>query len=106
MTFFSLLAQASPSPTKIQISQEDLNLAGAPGSVGDSQIAAILGTVYLVAGIVAVIVIIIGGIRYTTSGGDSGGVQSAKNTILYAVVGLVVIIMASAITTFVINNVG
>lgn len=64
----------------------------------------ILTAVYMIAGIVAVIVIIIGGIRYTTSNGDAAGVKSAKNTILYAVVGLIVIIMASAITQFTIQG--
>ena len=56
------------------------------------------------AGAVAVIVLIIGGIRYVISSGDSGQLQSAKNTILYAVVGLVVVIMAYAIVNFVINQ--
>ncbi|MDO4871204.1 MAG: pilin [Candidatus Saccharibacteria bacterium] len=56
------------------------------------------------AGAVAVIVLIIGGIRYVISSGDSGQVQSAKNTILYAVVGLVVVIMAYAIVNFVVNQ--
>ena len=51
------------------------------------------------------IVLIIGGIRYVISSGDSGQVQSAKNTILYAVVGLVVVIMAYAIVNFVVTNV-
>jgi hypothetical protein len=57
-----------------------------------------------IAGIVAVIAIIIGGIRYTTSGGDQGQIKSAKDTILYAVVGLVVAIMAFAIVNFVIGR--
>ena len=56
------------------------------------------------AGAVAVIVLIIGGIRYVISSGDSGQVQSAKNTILYAVIGLIVVIMAYAIVNFVINQ--
>ena len=57
------------------------------------------------AGAVAVIVIIIGGIRYVMSSGDAGQVQSAKNTILYAVIGLIVVIMAYAIVNFVVTNV-
>jgi len=91
--------------TEIKIETKDLNLSGAPTEIGDSQLATILGTVYLIAGIVAVIAIIIGGIRYIASNGDSSGIQSAKNTILYAVVGLVVVIAAASITGFVINNV-
>lgn len=104
MKFLEYVAQNAVP--EVKITAGDLNLQNAPKEVGDSQVAAILGTVYMIAGIVAVIVIIIGGIRYATSNGDSSGVQSAKNTILYAVIGLIVIIMAAAITTFVLNNVG
>ncbi len=55
-------------------------------------------------GAISVIMIIYGGIRYTISGGDSTAVQSAKNTILYAVVGLIVAILAFAVTNFVIGS--
>ncbi len=54
-------------------------------------------------GAVAVIMIIIGGLRYTTSNGDSGQVTSAKNTILYGVIGLVVALLAYAIVNFVVS---
>jgi len=54
-------------------------------------------------GILAVIMLIWGGIRYVLSGGDSGAVSSAKKTILYAVVGLIVAILAYAIVNFVIT---
>ncbi len=63
----------------------------------------IVSVLLMVLGIICVIVIIIGGIRYTTSGGDSGQVAAAKNTILYAVVGLIVAILAYAIVNFVLN---
>lgn len=55
-------------------------------------------------GAVAVIMLIIGGIRYTISGGDSTAVTSAKNTILYAVVGIVVALLAYAIVNFVLDS--
>lgn len=93
------------SNTEIKITKDDLGLKGAPEQVQQNEIAAILNIVYFVAGIVAVITIVIGGVRYTTSGGDPSGVKAAKDTVLYAVVGLVVVIMAAAITNFVINNV-
>ena len=48
--------------------------------------------------------IIIAGFRYVISQGDSGAVTSAKNTILYAVIGLIVAIFAWAIVDFVIDN--
>ena len=59
----------------------------------------------LAIGILAVIMIIWGGIRYVLSGGDSGAVSSAKKTILYAVVGLIVAILAYAIVNFVITTI-
>lgn len=58
----------------------------------------------VVVGIVAVIMIIIGGFRYITSGGDSGNVSGAKNTILYAIVGLIVVALAQFIVKFVLSK--
>jgi len=55
-------------------------------------------------GAISVIMLIIGGIRYVVSGGDSAAVTSAKNTILYAVVGIVVAILAFALVNFVIGS--
>lgn len=54
-------------------------------------------------GAIAVIMIIIGGIRYATSNGDSGAIKGAKDTILYAVIGLIVAILAYAIVNFVVG---
>jgi hypothetical protein len=59
---------------------------------------------YYIAGIVAVIVIIIAGIMYATSLGDAGRVTRAKGMILYAVIGLGVLIAAFAITNFVMGR--
>jgi hypothetical protein len=58
-----------------------------------------------VAGAIAVIVIIFAGFRFTTSGGDSGKVSSARNTIIYAAIGLLVIVLARVIVSFVIGNI-
>lgn len=58
----------------------------------------------IVVGIAAVIMIIIGGLRYIISGGDSGNVTSAKNTILYAIIGLVVVALAQFIVKFVLGK--
>ena len=55
-------------------------------------------------GAISVIMLIIGGIRYVVSGGDSSAVQSAKNTILYAIVGVIVAILAYAVVNFVISS--
>lgn len=59
----------------------------------------------MVVGVIAVIMIIVGGLKYITSSGDSSNVNSAKNTILYAIIGLVVVALAQVILRFVINRV-
>ena len=55
-------------------------------------------------GAVSVIMIIVGGIKYTTSNGSAEQIKSAKNTIMYSIVGLVVAIFAYAIVNFVIQK--
>ena len=57
-----------------------------------------------VVGIVAVIMIIVGGFRYITSGGNDASVTSAKNTILYAIIGLVVVALAQVIVRFTLSK--
>ena len=76
---------------------------------GDSDfgflIRRIINIFTIVVGAVSVIMIIIGGFRYIISGGDSSGVSGAKNTILYAIVGLVVVLFAQIIIRFVLTNI-
>lgn len=60
----------------------------------------------VIVGIVAVIMIIFGGFKYITSGGDSGNVTGAKNTILYAIIGLVIVAFAQFIVKFVLTKSG
>lgn len=57
-----------------------------------------------IVGAISVIMLIVGGIRYTVSGGDSGQITAAKNTILYAIVGIVISILAYAIVNFFIGQ--
>jgi hypothetical protein len=59
----------------------------------------------VIVGIIAVIMIVYGGLRYITSGGDSTKITSAKNTIIYALIGLVVVALAQFIVKFVLNKV-
>lgn len=55
-------------------------------------------------GAISVIMLVVGGIRYTISGGDQNQVTAAKNTIMYAIVGIVVAILAYAVVNFVISS--
>lgn len=78
-------------------------------SDGTDKINGIIKTVInifsIVVGVVAVIMIIVGGFRYITSGGDSNNVSGAKNTIIYAIIGLVIVALAQFIVQFVLNKV-
>lgn len=58
----------------------------------------------IIVGVVAVIMIIVGGLKYITSNGDSNNVTSAKNTILYAIIGLVVVALAQFVVRFVLSK--
>jgi hypothetical protein len=60
----------------------------------------------VIVGIVAVVMIIVGGLRYITSGGEASNVSTAKNTIVYAIVGLVIVALAQIIVRFVLSKVG
>lgn len=77
---------------------------GDPTDNVEGTIQSIVNLISVIIGIVAVIMIIIGGLRYVTSGGDSGKVSNAKNTIIYAIVGLIVVALAQVIVKFVISE--
>lgn len=70
----------------------------------NSLITTIINVISVVVGVIAVIMIIIGGFRYITSGGKEEGVKGAKNTILYALIGLIVVALAQIIVKFVLNK--
>ena len=55
-------------------------------------------------GVIAVIMIIYGGFKFVTSAGDSGKVTSARSTIIYALIGLVIVALAQTIVKFVIGQ--
>jgi len=93
----------------------DLSIQGGANSAkGSDQVANLFGntgifstitnTLLFILGAISVIMIIIGGLRYVISGGDSAAVTAAKNTILYAIVGVIVAILAYAIINFVIGS--
>lgn len=64
----------------------------------------ITNVLLFIIGAISVIMLIIGGIRYVVSGGDSSAVTSAKNTILYAIVGIIVALLAYALVNFVLTS--
>lgn len=64
----------------------------------------IISLLSMVIGVVAIIMIIVGGLKYVLSNGDANSINSAKNTILYAIIGLVISVIAQGIITFVIKR--
>lgn len=66
---------------------------------------AVISLLSLLVGVIAVIMIIISGLRYITSGGDSSKTASAKSTLIYSIVGLVVAVLAGVIVRYVLAKV-
>lgn len=80
----------------------DCNAAG--GETIQNVIKVVLNILSIISAIIAVIMLIIGGVKYITSQGDSGAVSSAKNTIIYACVGLVIVAMSQFLVKFVLTK--
>lgn len=93
--------------TKNAIQCGSNNVSGTTGNaqktVNDT-ITSVINILSVLVGIAAVIMIIIGGFRYITSAGDTTKVAGAKNTILYAVIGLVIVALAQVIVKFVLGK--
>lgn len=82
----------------------DAGTSGIPTMTGEQLLTNGLNLTYFLAGSIAVIVIVVAGIMYTTSSGDAGRVAKAKNLLTYSIVGLVVVLSAFLITNFVIGR--
>lgn len=89
----------------IQFGQKiDANASGIPTMSGDDLLKNGLNLTYFLAGVVAIITIVIAGIMYVSSTGDAGRVTKAKNLLFYAIVGLVLVLVAFTITNFVMGS--
>jgi uncharacterized membrane protein YozB (DUF420 family) len=105
----TVMAQQDPierglcSGTELQIGAQCQDPGEATGRL-NTIITLVVNIFSLIVGVVAVIMIIVGGLKYITSGGDSGNVSGAKNTILYAIVGLIVVALAQFIVRFVLSQ--
>ncbi len=91
---------ASDNPTK-----KCLAASSGDASSGLTSIATTITKYFsIIVGAISIIMIIFGGFRYITSGGDSGKVGSAKNTLIYAIVGLVIVALAQLIVRVVLTQ--
>ena len=105
---FALLSGSKEAVCKGIALSEKGSCAGAETQAKkvDSTIASALNLFSAVIGIIAVVMIMIGGIKYITSQGDSAQTNRAKNTILYAAIGLVVAALSQVIVRFVLSRFG
>jgi len=91
--------------SNIDFSSATTNQDCSEGATGVGKlIRTIINVLSIIIGAIAVIMIIIGGFRYITSGGSAEGTKAARQTIVYAIVGLVVVALAQIIVHFVLNN--
>ncbi|MBQ3464728.1 hypothetical protein IJH15_00690 [Candidatus Saccharibacteria bacterium] len=101
----SLTGLSSVSALTLQEGAEAARCDGCPEDLfGNTGVfKQVTNTILYIVGIIAVVMLIIGGIKYVISGGDSKKVTDAKNTVLYAIIGLVIAFLAFAIVNFVIS---
>jgi hypothetical protein len=95
--------------TQSQKACEGVEATGATCDTGSELLgyfSVISNTLIFLVGAIAVIMVIIGALRYVLSNGDSAGLKSAKDTILYALIGVVVAMISYALVQFVIARFG
>lgn len=120
--FMSIFASSFVSAQGVNIAQSlcaganlDYNAINNSGACGSGQVEAstlqlnslvtsVISLLSWAIGVVAVFMIIVGGFKYITSGGDSAGVTAAKNTILYAIIGLVIVALSQLIVRFILGR--
>ncbi len=90
--------EISPNPTT-----KCASLGSQEGTI-NGIVAKVINLFSIVVGVVAVVMVIVAGFRYITSGGSSDKVGSAKSTLMYAIIGLVIVAMAQLIVRFVLNK--
>ena len=94
----------STAAKQVGIGVGETNSGSCDESGVNKTVSAIIDILSFVVGIAAVVAMISGGFKYVTSGGDAGKVGNAKNTLIYALVGLAVAAIAQALVHFVINT--
>ncbi len=97
-------SSASPNISNSSICQSRGNGTDNPISGSNGILTKTISVVSFVAGIAAIIVMLIAGVSYVTSNGDSGKLNTAREMIIYSLVGLVIIVLARSIIIFIINR--
>lgn len=104
----TLFTPALPVSAQISKGLDSAKGDNVPDSLFDGNNAVfttVVNALLFVIGAVSVIMLIWGGIRYTTSAGNSASVTSAKNTIMYAIIGIIIAFLAYAIVNWVLRSI-
>lgn len=97
------ISTGDPTPKAFDKNKIFKGIDTSKSTASDADVQKLFNTAFLWAGIICVLIIVVAGLKYTTSAGDSGKVTTAKNTLLNAIIGLVLIIFAFAITNFILS---
>ncbi len=103
-----VMGASDPVCDNAQVSQEIKAASGCNGNSGvelPNVVTSIINGVIAILGLLAVIMIVVGGYKYMTAAGDAGKLAAAKNTLLYACIGLIICALAFMIVNFVIVNI-
>ena len=98
------VVSAACTGTAAQCAGQGAGTANTGGNNLNQSIRIVVNMLLFLLGAISVIVIVIAGIKYVTSDGDASKIKSAKDTILYAVVGLIIALLAFAIVNWVISQ--
>lgn len=106
LAFTALPVTSVYADTTTQVKEGVNRIGGTDNTTNLTDLVGIIINVILfIAGAVAVVMIIIGGIKYIISNGNDTMVTSAKHTIMYAVIGLIIVLLAFAIVNFIIDGI-
>jgi len=104
LSFVPALTVGAVDPYEPCSANPDSSVCKAAGSDDIGKVITnVINVLLFIIGAISVVMLIIGGFRYTTSGGDQNNVKAAKDTILYAIIGLVVAFLAFAIVNWVVG---
>ena len=91
--------------TKVNSLNNALDKIPNKGNTSDYNLMVVFNWLYALAALVAVGYIVYAAIMYATSDGDANRIKKATKTITYSIIGLVIVVLAWAITTFVIKSI-
>lgn len=105
-TNFATAASTSSAKGEVcqGLGQASVNCSTNQGGDISRAMAAVLNLLSLIAGFITVIMLIISGVRFTTANGDSSGISGARTSLIYALVGIVVVLMSQVIVHFVLGK--